>query len=182
MRRFRLRTALLCASWVAWSASGCASKPPKPVPAVATLSIVARPDANPDASGRPSPIVLRLYQLKADAAFVDSDFFPLFDDDKRALGADLVSREEMELAPGEARALEVHCRARRVPRRGQREVAGDCPGAREQGQAHPRRDRGRARARDRVRHPMMQRQACHYDARPAGRWPAAVYRSPPVSG
>ena len=107
MRRFRLRTALLCASWVAWSASGCASKPPKPVPAVATLSIVARPDANPDASGRPSPIVLRLYQLKADAAFVDSDFFPLFDDDKRALGADLVSREEMELAPGEARALEV---------------------------------------------------------------------------
>src|SRR5579862_1498024 len=58
------------------------------------MTIAASTDTNPDAAGRPSPIVLRVYQLKGDAAFRRVDFFGLFDDEQKALGPDLVGREE----------------------------------------------------------------------------------------
>lgn len=79
--------------------------PPKPAPAA--LTIAASADTNPDATGRPSPVVLRVYQLKGDAAFTGAEFFPLFDDDQKVLGAELISRDEYVLAPSEKRILEV---------------------------------------------------------------------------
>jgi len=36
-----------------------------------------------------------------------TDYFPLFDDEKKVLGGDLVSREEKELFPGQTMSLEV---------------------------------------------------------------------------
>jgi type VI secretion system protein VasD len=71
------------------------------------ISMSAKSDTNPGPDGRPSPIVLRLYQLKADAAFINSDYFPLFDDEKKVLGGDLLSREEQELLPGQTLSLEI---------------------------------------------------------------------------
>ncbi len=65
--------------------------PPKPAPAA--LTIAASADTNPDDTGRPSPVVVRVYQLKADAAFAGAEFFPLFDDDQKVLGAELISRD-----------------------------------------------------------------------------------------
>ena len=84
MRAPLLTTAFLCALL---TVGGCKSKRPKPAPAppVAVISMRAQPDVNPGPDGRPSPIVLRLYQLKADAAFGNSDYFPLFDDEKKVL-------------------------------------------------------------------------------------------------
>ena len=79
--------------------------PPKPVPAA--LTIAASPDTNPDASGRPSPVVVRVYQLKGDTAFTGAEFFPLFDDDQKVLGPELISRDEYVLAPSEKRTVEV---------------------------------------------------------------------------
>jgi type VI secretion system protein VasD len=67
----------------------------------------AKADANPGPDGHPSPIVVRLYQLKADTAFINSDYFPLIDDEKKVLGGDLLSREEQELFPGQAVSLEI---------------------------------------------------------------------------
>jgi type VI secretion system protein VasD len=58
-------------------------------------------------SGRPSPVVIRVYQLKSDGAFAGAEFFALFDDDRKVLGAELLNREEYELAPGEQRTLEL---------------------------------------------------------------------------
>jgi len=108
MRARRSTTAFLCALTVLVAVSGCKSKRPKPGgPAVAMVSMRAQPDVNPGPDGHPSPIVLRLYQLKADAAFGSSDYFPLFDDEKKVLGGDLVSREEKELFPGQTLALEI---------------------------------------------------------------------------
>ena len=106
MRAPLLTTAFLCALLVV---GGCKTKRPKPAPAppVAVVSMRAQPDVNPGPDGRPSPIVLRLYQLKADAAFGNSDYFPLFDDEKKVLGGDLVSREEKELFPGQTMSLEI---------------------------------------------------------------------------
>src|SRR4051812_20979385 len=83
--------------------SACASKPPGPVKTHTDLIVSA--DVNPDASGRASPVVVRVYQLRNDGEFVASDFFPLYDREKEILGASFISREEYVLAPGESRTL-----------------------------------------------------------------------------
>jgi type VI secretion system protein VasD len=82
----------------------CGSKPPKP--AVAKLTVAAQSDVNPDAAGRPSPVVVRVYQLKDDAAFKDADFFALFDKEQPTLAASLVARQEFVLAPGDHKDVE----------------------------------------------------------------------------
>jgi type VI secretion system protein VasD len=108
MHALRLTTATLCAAAACLALGGCKSKPPpKPPPPQLMVSMRAKPDVNPGPDGKPSPIVLRLYQLKADAAFGNSDYFPLFDDEKKALGPDFVSREEQELVPGQTLSLEI---------------------------------------------------------------------------
>jgi len=66
-------------------------------------SIKAAPTANPNLRGRPSPIVVRVYELKSLAAFNNADFFSLFDKDAETLGGDLVGREEYDLQPDETR-------------------------------------------------------------------------------
>jgi type VI secretion system protein VasD len=71
------------------------------------LSFVVSADVNPDSQNRPSPVVVRLYQLKDDAVFKDADIFTLFDKEQATLAAALVSREEYELAPGEHRAVDL---------------------------------------------------------------------------
>jgi type VI secretion system protein VasD len=95
-------------AWVLLAAallgSACASHPPKPAPA--RLTVTARADLNPDASGRPSPVVLRIFQLKDDAAFKDADFFALFDKEQATLAASLIDRQEFELAPGDSRTVD----------------------------------------------------------------------------
>jgi len=86
----------------------CAKKAPKPPqPARARVTIAAAADSNPDANGRPSPVVVRLYQLKADTAFNAAEFFALFDDEMKVLGADLIGRTEYTLAPSERRTMEL---------------------------------------------------------------------------
>jgi type VI secretion system protein VasD len=95
----------------ALAATACASKPPPapppPPPPKAVLVIATRPDVNPDDSGRPSPVVMRIYQLKGDAAFVNSTFGTLFEDERKALGADLIVSDEYQLIPGERRTVEL---------------------------------------------------------------------------
>jgi type VI secretion system protein VasD len=96
-------------------AAGCAKTPPavapepaRPAnPAAAHVTLAAMSDANPDAAGRPSPVVVRVYQLKGDAAFAGAEFFGLFDDEQQALGAEFLSRSEFVLAPSELRAVDV---------------------------------------------------------------------------
>jgi type VI secretion system protein VasD len=95
----------------------CAKAPPAPptiniAPPVETkisaqMTLSASSDVNPDGSGRPSPVVVRVYQLKTDGAFSAADFFPLFDDDQKALGPELVSRDEFILAPAEQKSVDL---------------------------------------------------------------------------
>ena len=69
-------------------------------------SMVASPDLNPDSGGRPSPVVVRVYQLRSPGAFQSSDFFSLYDNEIATLGQNLITREEFELQPGEDREYE----------------------------------------------------------------------------
>jgi type VI secretion system protein VasD len=95
--------ALLVAS--SFLLSACGARPAKPVPTRAQL--IASADVNPDSSGRPSPIVVRVFQLRNDGEFATADFFALYEKEKETLGASLISREEYVLAPGETRQLEL---------------------------------------------------------------------------
>jgi type VI secretion system protein VasD len=88
----------------------CAAKPPKPPPPAlpVKLTISAGADVNPDAQNRASPIVVRLYLLKEDAAFRAADFYALYEKDQATLGGALVSREDFEFAPGEHHSEELN--------------------------------------------------------------------------
>jgi type VI secretion system protein VasD len=83
----------------------CAAKPAKLEPA--RMEFVVAPNANPDSSNRPSPLVVRVFQLRNDSEFAGADFFSLYDKEKETLGASLISREEYVLEPGEVRKLEL---------------------------------------------------------------------------
>ena len=80
----------------------CATTPP-----VSKLqgSVQTSATINPDATGRPSPVVLRIYELRAPSAFQNADFFSLYEKDAATLGQEMVLRDEMELQPGETREL-----------------------------------------------------------------------------
>jgi type VI secretion system protein VasD len=75
--------------------------PPPPPPTKIIGSAAAGANINPDINGRPSPVVLRLYELKSETAFTSSAFFPLYDNDQAILARDLQSREEILLTPGQ---------------------------------------------------------------------------------
>ena len=79
-------------------AAGCASAPK---PTVVKGTIAASANVNPDDRGRPSPIVMKVFELKSLAAFQGADFFSVFDKDKETLGAELAAREEFTLVPNE---------------------------------------------------------------------------------
>ncbi|GGY36746.1 type VI secretion system lipoprotein TssJ [Pseudoduganella albidiflava] len=89
--------------------SACAgapkAEPPAP-PTVIQATIAVAADANPDAGGRASPVVVRLFELKTLAAFEKADFFSLFEKGRETLGADLLADEEFVLQPGESRRFE----------------------------------------------------------------------------
>ena len=67
-------------------------------------SMETSPDLNPDSGGRPSPVVVRVYQLRSPGAFQNADFFALYDNEIATLGQNLITPgEEFELQPGENR-------------------------------------------------------------------------------
>jgi len=99
-------------------AVSCGKAPPPAPPSItiaappdarvkAPMTLAASADTNPDATGRPSPVVVRVYQLRTDGAFAGADFFALFDDDQKVLGPELISRDEFVLAPAERRTMDV---------------------------------------------------------------------------
>lgn len=83
---------------------GVAAAPPPP-PAVLTLTIVAGTDQNPDPSGRPAPVAVRLFKLNGTAKFERADVFALTEHEQQTLGTDSQGSEEFVLGPGETRTI-----------------------------------------------------------------------------
>jgi type VI secretion system protein VasD len=78
----------------------CASGP-KPTQVAGAIEVSA--EANPSPSGRPSPLQVRVYELKSAAAFNSADFMSLYERDAATLGPEMVAREEFVLSPGASR-------------------------------------------------------------------------------
>jgi len=70
-----------------------------------SVAVQASGSINPDARNRPSPVVIRVYELKTPATFESADFFSLFDKDQATLGADMLAREEFTLRPGDSQTI-----------------------------------------------------------------------------
>lgn len=61
-------------------------------------------DINPDDSKTPSPLFIRLYELKSPKMFNKANFIDLFERDKEALGADMINKQKLKrIRPGEGR-------------------------------------------------------------------------------
>lgn len=107
----KLFRCLSAAALIGVALAGCADvpipfiTPKKPDPTVVDAKVVASPQANPDARKRPSPVVVRVYELKSRAQFDSADFLSLYERDKEVLGGDLVQRDEFILKPGETKDL-----------------------------------------------------------------------------
>lgn len=86
---------------------GCSTLSPYSQLTKLDLTLSGSEQLNPDLNGRPSPIVLRLIELKHPVAFQSADFFSLYQRPKEALAPDLVTLEELELRPGEQRELKL---------------------------------------------------------------------------
>ncbi|MDN3519585.1 type VI secretion system lipoprotein TssJ [Aquisalimonas lutea] len=66
------------------------------------LTLVASEDVNPDVDGRPSPVVVRVYQLTDRNTFDTLDFRDAFGNAESLLGRELKGAAEFTLRPGES--------------------------------------------------------------------------------
>ena len=94
---FKTLTALMALVLLA----GCSSLSPYSTVTKLNLKLTASDQLNLDLNGRPSPIVVRLFELKHPVTFENADFFSLYERAKESLAPDLMASEELELRPGE---------------------------------------------------------------------------------
>jgi len=89
--------------------AACAAAPPPPAPppepTVVQVNLVGAPGLNPDPGGRPSPVAVRVYQLRSPASFQQADIFQLLERESEVLGADLAGRSEVTVRPGATESL-----------------------------------------------------------------------------
>ena len=69
------------------------------VPPSTDLIINVSKNVNPDTSDRPSPVVMKIFELSSRTIFDTQDFFSLYDTPEKLLGPDLIKKDELELQP-----------------------------------------------------------------------------------
>lgn len=98
-------TYLLGCIFILIGITACASNPMGLFPTKIKAQVLASHEINPDINNRPSPLVVRIYELNSAATFNNAEFFQLYDEEAATLGGDLVARQEFEISPGEGREL-----------------------------------------------------------------------------
>lgn len=106
----RLAARLMAVLAVALLVVAC-SRDNRPDPSPITLELAATAQVNPDANGRPSPVLVRVYELRAPGVFESADFFALLEQDRSVLADDLINRWEYQLEPGERRRVDASFQA-----------------------------------------------------------------------
>lgn len=81
--------------------STLAEQVPAGAPIPVELTVVGGTELNPNAQGRASPVVVRIFELSAAQAFDSADYAALFEHPGDALKHDLVAQEEFVLRPGD---------------------------------------------------------------------------------
>ena len=95
-----------CLVVIAVLLAGCGAKVPPPLPPTqVVLDIQTFGDINPNSEGRPSPLVLRFYELKSLSSFKSADFISLYEKDKGLLGGDLIQKHEFVMQPNDKKTV-----------------------------------------------------------------------------
>ncbi len=87
--------------------AGCSATKEKiapilPIDTELTLEVKVKGDINPDDNNVPSPLFVRMYELRSDKAFLKAGFLDIYEKDKQLLGGDLLVKHEFKhLVPGE---------------------------------------------------------------------------------
>lgn len=58
-------------------------------------------DINPDLENRPSPVIIKVYELASKTVFESQDFFALYDNPEAVLRTDLLKKDELVFEPGQ---------------------------------------------------------------------------------
>ncbi|MDR1996501.1 type VI secretion system lipoprotein TssJ [Azonexus sp.] len=87
-------------------ASPALAAPPERESTRLEFAIVTSEDVNPDPKARPSPIEIRIYELKNPQAFEQADYQSLSQKDAETLGGDLLRKDGFILRPGERRDID----------------------------------------------------------------------------
>lgn len=96
MKKIRVFTASL---WLALMLSSCAQPAPEETRLLLDFKVAHR--VNPDDRDRPSPLVISIFELKANETFQQADLFTLYERPAAELANDLVSKRRLrELVPG----------------------------------------------------------------------------------
>ncbi|EDM65999.1 hypothetical protein PE36_12227 [Moritella sp. PE36] len=66
-----------------------------------TLNFVASKNLNPDMETRPSPVVVKVFELASRGPIETADFFSLYSDYEQILGPELLNKEELVFNPGQ---------------------------------------------------------------------------------
>ena len=101
---FSVSFALLACALLLGACAGGSSGEPDAVDG----RIVVAPGLNPDADGRPSPVFVRVYQLRDRDVFMEASLRDLLVRDVDTLGAALLSRDSFELCPLEMESEDAH--------------------------------------------------------------------------
>lgn len=74
------------------------------------LNISSSKYQNPDINGRPSPLILKVIEVKNQEVFSGLPYFDLNENVSQSLGIDYISHEELVLLPGEDKQLKYKVR------------------------------------------------------------------------
>ena len=91
---------LLGVLW-AWERFTSAEPVPAEGPTPVELTVVGGPELNPNAQGRASPVLVRVFDLAAAKTFESADYEALFEHPGDVLKHDLIAQEEFVLRPGD---------------------------------------------------------------------------------
>lgn len=102
----RARRAALLALVACAALAGCKSTPPPPPkPIDVQVNVVAAPDINPNRSGRPSPVFLRVFQLRDASKFLNAEFDDATLHSDTVLAGVVIARDERMIEPATTVAL-----------------------------------------------------------------------------
>lgn len=84
---------------------GSWSGPRQELPVPLEITLMVAKGANPAVDGRPSPVVLTIFELSGISAFQTVDFFTLQQTDGSSLAGEFVAAEQHILLPGEVKVI-----------------------------------------------------------------------------
>lgn len=70
-------------------------------------TMTASADVNPDINGNPSAIAMSIFELSSPDAFKKASFASLYINPQKALGATLLTEQNLMLAPGETTSIQM---------------------------------------------------------------------------